>query len=65
MTVLLLTPVIVSVCEVPSISVPVIVKVTDAILFELAIVKKEFNPVADPELVWAPSRAKLPALPNV
>ena len=44
-TVLLFRPVIVSVCALPSISVPVIVKVADVLSLVLEILMNEFNPV--------------------
>ena len=58
------TPVIVSVCATPSTSVPVIVKVTEALLFKLEILTVDFKsePANDAK---APSMVKFPLLPSV
>ena len=63
-TVFAFTPVIVSVCAVPSTSVPVIVKVTEELLFELEIVTVDFKFEAA-TVDKAPSIVKLPELPRV
>ena len=63
-TVLAFTPVIVSVCATPSISVPVIVNVTEALLDELDMLTVDFK-FDDAVLDRAPSIVKFPALPSV
>mgnify|MGYP000477294058 CR=1 FL=1 len=63
-TVFAFTPVIVSVCATPSISVPLIVNVTEALLDELDILTVDFK-FDDAVLDRAPSIVKFPALPRV
>ena len=63
-TVLLLTPVIVSVWAFPLTSVPVIVKVTEALSEELDILTVEFK-LEEAVFERIPSIEKFPALPSV
>ena len=63
-TVLLLTPVIVSVWAYPLTSVPVIVKVTEALLEVLDILTVEFK-LEEAALERIPSIEKFPAAPSV